>query len=151
MKFLLTPLTAAAFFMLSSASIYGLVLLTAYLYSLSWFWLVIVYLFTGAIAFATLKTWLMIGVSVVMHFYDYRLFSRIIDAVGLSSGIIFVVAFFLVNPPYLSGANGNEFLLTGMWEAAWFKTIFVLIPVASAVFFLVALNIETLRFKPVDC
>jgi hypothetical protein len=147
MKFLLTPLSVAAFFMLSASTIYGLMLLTAYLYSISWLWLLVLYLFTGALALATLKTWLMIGVTAVMYFYDYNLFSRIIHALGLLSGIIFVTNFFILNPPLLIGPNKTEYLFAGMWDAGWFKTIFVMIPMLTSLTFIVMLHIETLTAR----
>jgi len=145
MKYVLTPLTTFLWYLTAYYGLYFAVFGMAYMYTVSWFWLIM----SGI--FLMWPLWLMFGLPFLMYLllcrpliekiYGINWFSCIIHSLAGITGIVQVVRFFSANPPQLVIGDKSIFILAGMWEIAPFRTIFVACPFVVFTQFLLWLTI----------
>jgi hypothetical protein len=100
----------------------------AFVFSLSWLWLIIGYSFLIGAVFG-----ISIGIPSLLRFlilktYGINWFSCILHSLAGVVGIAQIIRFYIASPPELVIGNESFFILTGMWELAPFKTLFLVLP-----------------------
>jgi predicted membrane protein len=132
MKYILTPITMFLWYLTSyyglSLVIFGMV----YIVALSWFWLIIGYLFLICILFAISNVIPGLFRLLILKIYGINWFSSIVHSLAGTIG----VGFFVLNLPscVLVSLEGDEvFFLTGMWEMAPLKTLLFAFPFAGII------------------
>jgi len=129
MKYLLTPLTMIAWYLLAYYGIYASVLLMMFVFSLSWFWLIIAGSFIIGLVFFIANTIPQIIQFLIMKIYGLNWFSVLSHSLAGLLGIISVSYLFYSKPVEIISLNGEPTsILKAMWNEAWVKTIFVIFP-----------------------
>ena len=133
MKYILIPLTMFLWYLTTYYGLYIAVVGMAFMFSLSWLWLIIGYTFLIGIVFGISN-----GIPGLLRFlilkvYGINWFSCIVHSLAGLVGVVQVIRFFSANPPELVIGNESFFFLTGMWEVAPFKTVFLAFPFVGLV------------------
>jgi len=128
MKYLLTPLTMFLWYLTTYYGLYFAVIGVAFMFSLSWLWLIIGYLFLVGIIFGILNAIPGLLRILILKIYGINWFSCIVHSLTGVIGVFQIIRFFSANPPELVIGNESSFILTGMWEIAPVKTVFLAFP-----------------------
>jgi hypothetical protein len=128
MKYVLTPLTMFLWYLTAYYGLYYAVIGMAYMFSLSWFWLIMGGIFLVGIIFGITNAIPSLLRLLILKIYGINWFSCIIHSLAGIIGILQVVRFFSTNLPQLVIGDKSLFILAGMWEIAPFKTIFLAFP-----------------------
>ena len=128
MKYILIPLTMFLWYLTTYYGIYIAVIGMAFVFSLSWLWLIMGYIFLIGAVFGISN-----GIPSLLRFlilkaYGINWLSCILHSLAGVVGVIQVIRFYSVNPPKLVIGDQAFFILTGMWEVAPFKTVFLAFP-----------------------
>ncbi len=123
MKFLLTPLTMILWYFASYIGFYATFPLMVWMWSLSWFWLIVGYpFFLGLISyFATLLHLIMN--SLILKLYGSNWITTLLHSLSGLAGVVVAISFFYENPPLLVSGADSVFFLKGMWNHAPIKIV----------------------------
>ncbi|MFH6971825.1 hypothetical protein [Flavobacterium petrolei] len=128
MKYLLIPLTVILWILTSYYGFYYGIVLIAWMFNLSWIWIILGYPFLIGLIFGLAN-----GIPSLLRFLILRIFglnwlSVIVHSIAGLIGMIMIFIFFKDNPiEYVSGET-SESLLSGMWRSSPLKTIILFIP-----------------------
>lgn len=132
MKYILTPITMFLWYLTTYYGLYLVILGMVSIVSLSWFWLIIGYLFLIGILFTISNVIPGLLRLLILKIYGINWFSCIVHSLAGAIG----AGFFVLNLPLcvLVSLEGDEvFFLTGMWEMAPFKTLLFAFPFAGII------------------
>lgn len=127
MKYVLTPLTMFLLYLTTYYGLYFVVIGMTFMFSLSWLWLIMGYLFLGIFFVCLVHTSFRILSGIpfrILKIYGINWFSCIVHSLA---GVIGVVLFSL-NLPELVIGDESYFILIGMWKIAPVKTVFLAFP-----------------------
>ncbi len=133
MRYILMPFTLLLWFLTAYYGLYFTVYAMAFVFSLSWFWLILGYIFWISIIFGILNGIPGLLRYLILKLYGINWFSCIVHSLAGLVGVVVIILFFSANPPELVTGDEAVFMLTGMWELAPLKTIFVGIPFLGVV------------------
>jgi len=149
MKYVLTPLTMFLWYLTTYYGLYFSVIGMAYMFSLSWFWLIIGYLFLGGYFLFLAYTFILYLNYIpflILKIYGINWFSCIVHSLTGVIGVVQIIRFFNATPPELVIGDKSFFFLTGMWKIAPIKTALLAFPFLG---FVISLIWSTTIF-PVD-
>ena len=129
MKYILIPLTMYLWYLTTYYGLYLAVLGMLFIVSLSWFWLLMGYLFLIGILFGISNAIPGLLRLLILKIYGINWFSCIVHSLAGAIG----AGFFIANPPVLVSGDESFIFLTVMWEMAPFKTIFCAFPFAGII------------------
>ncbi len=132
MKYILTPITMFLWYLTTYYGLYLVISGMVSIVSLSWFWLIIGYLFLIGILFTISNVIPGLLRLLILKIYGINWFSCIVHSLAGAIG----AGFFVLNLPLcvLVSLEGDEvFFLTGMWEMAPFKTLLFAFPFAGII------------------
>lgn len=141
MKYILLPITIVLWYLTSYYGIYITVIGTAFIFSLSWLWWIIGYLFLMAALFGITISLPSLLKLLILKYYGMSWFSCIVHSLAGLVGLIQIIRLFVANPPELVIGNEPVFILKGMWEVAPIKTIIIVPPFLGFVVSLIWSNI----------
>ncbi len=125
MKYLLTPVTMLLWYLTAYYAIYFTPIAMIFVFSLSWIWLIIGYLFIIGIISAIFGSIPGLLLFFILKLYGINWFSCIAHSLAGLIGCVHIISLFIANPPELVSGSEAIFFLTGMWETAPVKTIFL--------------------------
>ena len=133
MKYVLTPLTVFLWYLTAYYGLYIAVIGMAFVFSLSWLWLIMGYIFLIGAVFGISN-----GIPGLLRFlilkvYGINWFSCIVHSFAGVVGVVRIIRFFSASSPELVIGDKSFFILTGMWEVAPFKTVFLAFPFVGLV------------------
>lgn len=133
MKYVWTPITMFLWFLTTYYGIYLAVLGMAFMFSLSWIWVMAGYPFLVGAIFGISN-----GIPSLLRFFIlmlYRMswFSCIVHSLAGVIGVFQIVGFYSSNPPELVIGGDSSFILAGMWAIAPVKTVFLAFPFVGIV------------------
>ena len=137
MKYLLLPITIIAWYFTTYYGLYFVFIAYAFMFSLSWIWIILGYPFLVGIAFGLTNGLPSILRLYILKLFDFNWFSIISHSLAGLFGVFMIGTFFNDNPPQIGGGNEDVFFLTGMWELAPFKTIIITLPFIGLAFSLI--------------
>jgi hypothetical protein len=132
MKYVLTPITMFLWYLTTYYGLYIVVLGMIFIVTLSWFWLIMGYLFLIGLLFGISNSIPGLLRLLILKIYGINWFSCIVHSLAGAIG----AGFFILNLPscVLVSEKGDEvFFLTGMWKMAPFKTVFFAFPFAGII------------------
>ena len=133
MKYVLTPLTMFLWYLTTYYGLYFAVIGMAFMFSLSWLWLIMGYLLLVGIIFGISNGIPGLLRFLILKIYGINWFSCIVHSLAGVIGIVQVIRFFSTNPPELAIGDESLFILTGMWQIAPVKTVFHAFPFVGLV------------------
>ena len=133
MKYVLTPLTMFLWYLTTYYGLYFAVIGMAFMFSLSWLWLIMGYLLLVGIIFGISNGIPGLLRFLILKIYGINWFSCIVHSLAGVIGIVQVIRFFSTNPPELVIGDESLFILTGMWQIAPVKTVFLAFPFVGLV------------------
>jgi hypothetical protein len=128
MRYLLTPITMIIWFLLAYLGVYFGMVLMIWMFSLSWFWLLIGYTFLIAIITALVSSLPALINYLILKFYKLKWFSIITHSIAGLLGIIYFYYQMFQNPPEAVSGNETTSILKALWSESWLKTIFLICP-----------------------
>lgn len=128
MKYILIPFTMLLWYLTAYYGLYYAVLGIAYMFSLSWFWLIMGGIFLVGLIFGVTNAIPSLLRLLILNIYGINWFSCTIHSLAGTIGIVQVVRFLSANLPQLVIGDESLFILTGMWRTAPFKTVFLVFP-----------------------
>jgi len=124
-------------YLLSYYTVFLTLLGFAYIFSLSWIWIILFDIFLLGILYSIIIVLPLFLRTAMLYLYNCSWFSVIAHSLAGLLGVIVFIYLYIENPPALViGIGDNEgtiSLLTWMWETAPFKTVFVGLPFISLV------------------
>lgn len=133
MKYIFIPLTMFLWYLTAYYGLYIAVIGMVFVFSLSWLWLIMGYLFLIGAVFAISNGIPSLLRVLILKFYGISWFSCIVHALAGVVGVVQIIRFFSASPPELVIGDESSFILTGMWEVAPFKTVFLAFPFVGLV------------------
>ena len=127
-KFILLPLTMILWYLTAFYGTYIAVIGVMFMFSLSWLWLIIGYLFFVGAVFGISNGLPSLLRFIILKYYGKNWFSSILHSLAGIIGVVHIIQFFILSPPELVISNESFFFITGMWELSPFKTIFLAFP-----------------------
>ena len=128
MKYAWTPVTMFLWFLTTYYGLYFTVIGMAFVFSLNWLWLIMGYLFLIGVIFGITTAIPGLLRLLILKFYGINWFSCIVHSLAGVIGVVQVIHFFGGNRPELIIGNKSVFILTGMWQIAPVKTLFLAFP-----------------------
>ena len=128
MKYLLTPLTMLAWYLTAYYGLYLVFVGMIFLFSLSWFWLIIGSTFLIGLIFGITIALPHLLQLYILKLYDFNRISCIVHGLAGAFGTYQLISFLVSNPPMMVSDNQEMFFLTGMLDIAPLKTIFLVLP-----------------------
>ena len=125
MRYVLIPFTMFFWFLTAYYGVYCSVIGMAFMFSLSWIWLIFGYTFLIGAAFGIVNGMPSLLRLLILKFYGVNWFTCIAHSLSGALGIILITLFFWANPPQLVMGSESPFILVGMWNVAPIKTIFL--------------------------
>jgi hypothetical protein len=129
LKYLLLPVTIIAWFFMAYYVPYLAIAGTVKVFNVSWF----VLIFFGSFVFGILyfvivglPNLIRVGIGVL---YEKIPFVMILHGIAGVIGTIWIITFFINQPPMLVRGDQEFFFITGMWKYAPLKTLFVVLGV----------------------
>jgi len=106
---------------------YGMVLMF-WMFSLSWFWLIIGYIFLIGIISSLVVSLPTLLNGLILQFYRLTWFSIITHSIAGLLGIAYFYYMIYQNPPDVVSGNETMPTLKGLWNQSWLKTILLMFP-----------------------
>ena len=141
MKYILIPLTMFLWYLTTYYGIYIAVIGMAFIFSLSWLWLIFGYLFLIGAVFGISNGIPGLLRFLILKIYGITWFCCIAQSLAGVVGLVQIIRFFNASPPELVVGDESFFILTGMWKIAPFKTIFLAMPFLGLVISILGSNI----------
>jgi len=120
-------------FLTTYYGIYIAVLGMAFIFSLSWLWLVFGFLFLMVALLWISNSIPSLLRLLIIKFYGLNWFSCIVHSLAGVVGLVQIIRFFSASPPEIVIGDESFFFLRGMWKVAPLKTVFLAIPFLSLV------------------
>ena len=108
--------------------IYVAVIGIAFIFSLSWCWLIVGYLFLMGAVFGISNGIPSLLRYLILKVYGINWFSCIVHSLAGVVGLVQIIRFYNASPPELVIGDESFFILKGMWMVAPFKTVFLAMP-----------------------
>jgi len=128
MRYLLTPITMIIWFLLSYLGVYYSMVLMIWMFTLSWFWLIVGYSFLIGIITAVVISLPTLVNYLILKFYKLNWFSIITHSLAGLLGIAFFYYRISINTPEVDAGNETVSLLKTLWSISWLKTIMLMFP-----------------------
>ncbi|MBW1929916.1 MAG: hypothetical protein JRJ13_12290 [Deltaproteobacteria bacterium] len=141
MKYILILLTMFLWYLTTYYGIYIAVIGMAFIFSLSWLWLIFGYLFLIGTVFGISNGIPSLLRLLILKIYGINWFCCIAHSLAGVVGLVQIIRLFNASPPELVVGGESFFILTGMWKIAPFKTIFLAMPFLGLVISIVWSNI----------
>lgn len=141
MKYILILLTMFLWYLTTYYGIYIAVIGMAFIFSLSWLWLIFGYLFLIGTVFGISNGIPGLLRLLILKIYGINWFCCIAHSLAGVVGLVQIIRLFNASPPELVVGGESFFILTGMWKIAPFKTIFLAMPFLGLVISIVWSNI----------
>lgn len=122
------PFTLFLWFLTTYYGLYIAVIAMAFVFTLSWFWLIVGYIFWISAIFGISNGIPSLLRFLILKVYGINWFSCIVHSLAGVVGVVVIMRFFSASPPQLVSGDESVFILTGMWEVAPFNTVFVAPP-----------------------
>lgn len=100
----------------------------AFVFSLSWLWLIMGYPFLIGAVFGISNGIPSLLRILILKAYGVNWVSCILHSLAGVIGVVQIIRFYIATPPEVVIGNESFFFLKGMWEVAPFKTIFLAFP-----------------------
>lgn len=133
MKYVWTPLTMFLWYLTTYYGLYFAVIGIAFMFSLSWLWLIMGYVFLVGTIFGISNEIPGLLRFLILKIYGITWFSCIVHSLAGVIGTIQIIRFFSANPPELVIGDESSFMLTGMWKTAPVKTVLLAFPFVGLV------------------
>ena len=145
MKYILLPFTMLLWYLTTYYGLYFAVIGMAFIFSLSWLWLIIGYPFLIGIVFGISN-----GIPSLLRYAGLKIYginwpTCILHSMAGIIGAIQIIHFYSATPPELVIGDNTYFILSGMWQIAPVKTIFLFLPFLGLIISLFWSNI----FSPI--
>lgn len=137
MKYILIPLTVLLWYLSTYYGVYIALIGMGFVFSLSWIWLIMGYIFLIGAVFGISNGIPSLLRLLILKVYGINWFSCIIHSLAGVFGIAQIIRFFRATPPEIVIGDESLFFLTGMWEVAPFKTVFIALPFLGLVIALI--------------
>jgi len=137
MKYILIPLTMLLWYLTTYYGVYIALIGMGFVFSLSWVWLIIGYIFLIGAVFGISNGIPSLLRLLILKVYGINWFSCIVHSLAGVFGIAQIIRFFSATPPEIVIGDQSVFFLTGMWEIAPFKTVFIALPFLGLVITLI--------------
>lgn len=141
MKYILMPLTMFLWYSTTYYGIYVAVIGIAFIFSLSWCWLIVGYLFLMGAVFGISNGIPSLLRYLILKVYGINWFSCIVHSLAGVVGLVQIIRFYNASPPELVIGDESFFILKGMWMVAPFKTVFLAMPFLGLVISILWSNI----------
>ncbi len=141
LKYILIPLTMLLWYLTTYYGIYAAVIGIAFVFSLSWFWLIIGYTFLIGVVYGISNGIPSLLRLLILKVYGINWFSCIVHSISGVVGLVQILRFYNANPPELVIGDESFFFLKGMWKVAPFKTILLTMPFLGLVISIIWSNI----------
>ncbi|MBW1711076.1 MAG: hypothetical protein JRJ73_14550 [Deltaproteobacteria bacterium] len=128
MKYILLPLTMFLWYLTTYYGLYIAVIGMAVIFSLSWLWLIIGYPFLIGVVFGVSNGIPSLLRYVSLKFYGINWVTCILHSIAGIIGVVQIIRFYSATPPELVIGNESFFILSGMWQVAPIKTVFLAFP-----------------------
>lgn len=137
MKYILIPLTMLLWYLTTYYGVYIALIGMGFVFSLSWVWLIMGYIFLIGAVFGIANGIPYLLRLLILKVYGINWFSCIVHSLAGVFGIAQIIRFFSATPPEIVIGDESFFFLTGMWEIAPFKTVFIALPFLGLVITLI--------------
>lgn len=141
MRYALIPLTMLLWYLTTYYGIYFAVIGMAFVFSLSWFWLIIGFPFLIGAVFGISNGIPSLLRLLILKVYGINWFSCIVHSIAGVVGLVVILRFYNASPPELVIGDESFFFLKGMWKVAPFKTVFLAMPFLGLVISIIWSNI----------
>jgi len=128
MRFLLTPITMAVWFLLSCLTMYLGMSLMLWMFSLSWFWIIFGYTLLLGIISALVSSLPTLINYLILKLYKLTWFSIITHSLAGLLGIVYFYYLMYQTPPEAIIETERTPILKGLWAISWLKTILLMFP-----------------------
>jgi len=128
MKYLLIPFTMFLWYFTTCFGIGVVVAGMAFVFSLSWLWIMFGYLFLIGVVFAISNSIPSLMRLLILKIFGFNWVSCILHSLAGILGVVMMIQIYISSPPELVVEGKSVFLLSGMWDVAPFKTILIVPP-----------------------
>ena len=126
MRYLLTPLTMAIWFVLTYSSIYYGILLMIWLHSLSWIWLILGYSILISVIHFIVSGLPSVINFLILRLYRFNWFSILAHSISGLLGIVYILIFLNQNPIESVSSTETTPIIKALWNESWLKTLLLL-------------------------
>ncbi len=115
-------------YLISYYGIYLILLTLIFMFSISWFWLIIGYNLLIALVYSIVFSLPLLLRMIILKMYRFNWVLILLHVAAGAFGLYHVFMNFYLNPPEIVIGNEPVFFITGMWDISPFRTILLALP-----------------------